>query len=170
MFLPDQYEVPKSSGNYMKLEDGNNTFRILSSAVVGWEGWVEDEGKRKPERFAMEEKPTDLRKFDGQKLNHFWAFAVYNYDSKKIQVLEVTQKTVQNAIKGYVDDEEWGDPKEYDITIKKEGEKLTTKYSVIAKPHKELDPNIRQEYEETTLDLEKLFIGEDPFNEDTQQN
>ena len=50
-FLPDGYEVPKSSGGgYMKFKQGANKFRILSSPVLGWEYWTESKeastGKR----------------------------------------------------------------------------------------------------------------------------
>ena len=40
MFLPENYKSPE--GNYMKLQDGENTFRVLSSAIVGWEYWNRD--------------------------------------------------------------------------------------------------------------------------------
>jgi hypothetical protein len=46
-FLPEGYEVPKSGGNYMKLKQGPNKFRILSAPIIGWEYWSED---RKPVR------------------------------------------------------------------------------------------------------------------------
>ena len=49
--LPENYEVPESAGNYMKFEEGENTFRIVSNVIVGWEYWIEDaEGNRKPIR------------------------------------------------------------------------------------------------------------------------
>jgi hypothetical protein len=48
--LPEGYTPPKSSGNYMKLIQGVNKFRILSKIIVGWETWVEEDGKRKPVR------------------------------------------------------------------------------------------------------------------------
>jgi hypothetical protein len=42
-FLPDNYERPAASGgNYAKLEDGQNRFRFLSPAVVGWLYWNTD--------------------------------------------------------------------------------------------------------------------------------
>ena len=38
-FLPSGY---KEVSNYMKFVDGENRFRILSPAIVGWEYWNED--------------------------------------------------------------------------------------------------------------------------------
>lgn len=162
-FLPQDYTVPTSTSNYFKFEQGDNKFRVLSSAVIGWEGWIE----KSPKRFRMDEKPTDLREFKDQKLNHFWAFIVWNYKAEKLQILQITQKGIMKTMQAHVADEDWGDPKQYDIVVNREGEDLTTKYEVKMKPKKELDKDIVQKYEEATIDLEKLFDGESPFPEET---
>ena len=46
-FLPDNYSEPVES-NYMSFEEGDNTFRVLDKATVGWEYWKETiiEGKK----------------------------------------------------------------------------------------------------------------------------
>ena len=36
-FLPKGYETPESEQRYMALEEGQNTFRILAPAIVGYE-------------------------------------------------------------------------------------------------------------------------------------
>ena len=169
-FLPKnedgtEYEVPASAGNYMRFEQGDNKFRVLSSAIVGWVGWVKEEGKPVPKRFRMDEKPIDLTQFEKQKINHFWAFVIWNYQIEKVQILEITQKGIMKTIKTYTEDEDRGDPKEYDIVINREGEDLNTKYGVSVKPKKELSSEAKQEYEETKVELEALFEGKDPFGE-----
>jgi hypothetical protein len=77
----------------MEFEEGANTFRILSSAIVGYEWWVDtEEGGRAPIRVrTAEEVPTEVRNAtDTQaKPKHFWAFTVYNYAQEAIQVLEI---------------------------------------------------------------------------------
>ena len=156
--LPPDYEIPASSGNYMKFEEGENTFRILSSAVVGWVGWTD----KKPQRFRMEDKPTDLRQFDKQKISHFWAMVVWSEKAQRIQVLEVTQKGIQNTIKTIVD--KWGSPSEYNITVNAVG--AGTKevdYSVVNNPKTELDLAVKETYDNANIDLEELFSGGDPF-------
>ena len=82
-FLPPDYKAPTSS-NYMKLEEGENQFRVLSSAIVGWEWWVIENQKPTPKR--AKEMPQTLPQNikvgeDGQpqKPKHFWAFVVYNH-------------------------------------------------------------------------------------------
>ncbi len=159
-FLPENYEVPASYGNYMKLEKGDNIFRVLSSAVIGYEYW-NDEDKPIRLKTKPEQIPLDMRK--DSNLKHFWAFAVWNYKAGKIQVLEVTQKTIQETIKTFVEDVDWGSPKGYDIKITRTGDKLETSYTVSPKPHTPIKLDIKSVYENTPVDLENLFKGEDPF-------
>ena len=47
-FLPDGYQTPEIPSNYMTLEEGQNSFRVLSSAIVGYKWWIEkgEEGRR----------------------------------------------------------------------------------------------------------------------------
>lgn len=159
-FLPEGYTLPTSSDNYFKFEKGKNKFRVLSSAVAGWQYWTEDkEVKRSKEKF---EKLENIKKGEGQQ--HFWAFVVYNYDLEKIQILQITQKTIQKEIYKLIEDEDFGDPREYDLIVRKEGEgKTGTTYSIQAKDS-DIDEDIIDEYEQLDVDLEKLFVeGGDPF-------
>lgn len=165
-FLPTDYEVPASTGNYMKFDKGENTFRVLSSAIIGWQGWIVKDGKPAPARFHNDEKPTNLTAFKDGKVSHFWAFTVWNYKTKRIQILEVTQKTIQASMKAFVDNAKWGDPKGYDITISKSGDGLETEYSVMPNPHTKLDAEIEQFVKDTPVNLEALFEGADPFDKD----
>lgn len=155
-FLPKNYEAPKSQGNYFKFIKGENRFRILSSAVTGFEYWNND-NKPVRSREGWEEKPADMRS-DSQ-VKHFWAFVVWNYDAKKAQIMEVTQKTIQYAIGAYVDNGKWGDPTKYDLVVNRTGDGLETEYTVIAEPHSEAP-----KADTSKINLEALFNGEDPFS------
>ena len=153
----------------MKLEDGENTFRVVSSAVIGWEYWTEDGGQRKPNRVRdYDDLPKDVQQTqDRQKqAKHFWAFLVLNRKNNEAQVLELTQKTLMRDIEGLVASKSWGDPKAYDITIartKTGSEARDVKYSVRPEPKEELDEGIRAFIDALEVDLNKLFTGEDPF-------
>ncbi len=167
-FLPTGYQEPVKVSNYMKLVEGENNIRILSSAIVGYEYWVDeenDEGKqvRKPIRLRQGQ-PIPVEFADDVKF--FWVFVVYNQDAKKIQILEVTQAKVRKPIKALVDNKKWGDPKEYDITITKTKTGPDPKdvdYQVTPNPKEEIDAEVVAKYEEMNLNLELLFDGEDPF-------
>jgi hypothetical protein len=162
-FLPTNYEVPTKSGSYMRFTDGINRIRILGSAIVGWEGWkTQNDGSRKPIRKRMGESlsATDV---DDEQIKHFWAMPVYNYQEEKIQILEITQKSIQKAIKALVADKDWGSPIHYDLVITKTGQKLDTEYQVQPKPAKPLTDGILRVYKDMEIHLEHLYEGKDPF-------
>lgn len=163
-FLDANYEVPQKSGNYMKFQDGENRFRVLSSPILGWETWsTGQDGTRKPIRRPMD-KPFSLVEIeDEENVKHFWAMPVWNYAEEKIQILEVTQKGIQKSIRALSRDEDWGSPVNYDIVVTKSGQKLETEYEVKPKPAKKLDPGITQLYTDTFIDLKALYRGDDPF-------
>jgi len=156
-FLPDSYELPQSGGNYMKLQDGENKIRILSKPIVGWLDWKD----KIPYRFQMKQKPD--KPLDKNPIKHFWAFIVWNYNEQSIQILEVTQQTIQAAIQNLSKDEDWGAPFAYDLKINKKGSKLDTTYSVTPSPKKPLADEILQAALEKPCHLEALFTGADPW-------
>lgn len=161
-FLPKGYSLPKSGGNYMKLEKGKNKLRILSAPLLGWIDWIEEEGKKKPNRFAYDKMPETS--FNPERpVKHFWAFKVWNYDTKAVQIMEITQSTIQGAIQTLASSEDWGSPIDYDLTIERTGEDMLTKYSVTPTPPKELTEEIKLEVEKVKVDLDKLLEGGDPF-------
>lgn len=162
-FFPGDYEIPTSS-NYLKFKNGLNKFRILDSAIIGWVYWTNE---NKPVRTARPPASTPDIKFDNKgeasKVKHFWAFPVYNWDEKRIQILEVTQSTVQEGIKALVDNTDWGDPWTYNIAVTRTGDKLDTTYVVQPSPKTEMPPEILAEYKRMNLDLKGLYEGRDPF-------
>lgn len=166
-FLPDDYNIPSSNDKYMKLELGDNKFRILSEPIMGNEYWVEEDGKRKPIRKKMNEELVLSEIPEPDKIKHFWAMVVFDYADENIKVLEITQKGIMNSIKALSKDEDWGDPtgdKGYDFLIQREGEGLNTKYSVNPKPRKSLPDGVMELYKDMKIDLSQLYEGGDPFN------
>jgi hypothetical protein len=66
--------------------------------------------------------------------NIFWAFVVWNFDTKAVEILEITQTTIQTALEELINSEEWGDPLGYGITVNRKGDNLETEYSVVPSP------------------------------------
>ncbi|UPJ35832.1 hypothetical protein IVB45_02130 [Bradyrhizobium sp. 4] len=164
-WLPEGYEAPKTAGgNYAKLEDGANKFRILSSPVIGFLYWTND---NKPTRLKArpETLPEDIRVQNGvaDKVKHFWAFAVWNYRDSKVQILEITQASIQGPIEDLVTNDDWGNPQAYDIAITKKGQKLDTEYSVQPSPHRDVPVEAQAALRATPVNLAALFTGGDPF-------
>lgn len=161
-FLPKEYQVPSSSDGYMKLEQGENRFRILTSPIIGWEAWTPE---RKPVRTPMD-KPFSTLQFDPSEVKHFWAMVVFNYSSKKIQILEVTQKGIQKSLRALAQDEDWGTPvNSYDLVISRTGEGMETKYETFPKPAKKTDEGILVAFGDMNINLQALYEGKDPFSE-----
>ena len=74
-------------------------------------------------------------------------YAVDRQD-KKIKILE-QGNSLFSQIKGYVADEEYGDPTKYDIKIKKEGSGKETRYTAIASAKKsDLTPEELEQLEQ----------------------
>src|SRR5688572_25113765 len=169
-FLPKDYETPEIPSHFMELEEGVNTFRILSSAIVGYKWWVDaGEGGRKPVRVrTADEVPEDVKNAPEKRAQakHFWAFPVYNYATKSIQVLEIKQQTIMRAIEAFVKNPKWGNPQRYDLMIEKvkTGSKdWDVEYHVVPEPPTPLDAGIAELAKMVPVRLEALFDGEDPF-------
>lgn len=168
-FLPANYEPPVTSG-YMKLIDGRNRLRVLGPAIVGNEFWkTGPDNKRIPVRRRMNEPihagelPVDARSGKAERIRHFWAFPVWNYNDERVQILQLTQATIQRAVRALCDDPEWGDPTTYDLVITRSGSELDTEYTVQPQPRKNLHPDVTAAFAATPINLEALFDGGDPF-------
>lgn len=160
-FLPKNYEAPKTEGNYYKFKKGANAFRILSPAIYGYEYWNRD-NKPVRSREPWEDRPEDMK--DGGTVKYFMAFVVWNYEVRKAQILEITQKTIREAIENLYENKKWGDPSKYDIVVEAKGDGLEREYTVLPEPHSEA-PNANIE----KINLEALFSGADPFAVSSQQ-
>ena len=157
-WFPEGYTTPSDVSSFMKLEDGDNTFRILSKPVVGYEYWT-TESKPVRSREKFEETPNIKLTKEGKPttVKHFWSFLVYNYKVNAIQSLELTQASVMKAMKALIENPKWGNPAGYDITINRTGKELLTKYAVVPNPHSALTPEIEEAFANTTIDLEDIF-------------
>jgi hypothetical protein len=147
-----------------------DTFRILSSAIVGYEWWMDTaDGGRVPRRVRTAgEVPEDVRQAleTQNKAKHFWAFTVYNYAAESIQVLEIKQQTIMRAIEALLNNPKWGNPQGYDLTVEKVktgSRDLDVEYHVIPEPPSPLDEGIAELSKHVPVRLEALYEGQDPF-------
>jgi len=164
-FFPEGYEVPTAESGYMKLQLGDNKFRILDKPIMGSEWWVTDGDSRKPVRKRIGEK-IQVGEVEGD-IKHFWAFPVWNYGVSRIQILEITQKSIQTEMNKLINNPKWGSPMNYDFNIGRTGEGMETRYSVQPEPPETLPKEIVDMYKNTSIHLEALYEGGDPFAETT---
>lgn len=166
-FLPENYEAPKAGGgNYTKLQDGETRLRILSNPIFGFEYWNTD-GKPVRVQQRPNGKPADMRLVDNngreEKIKEFWAMKVYNYNEQQMQVCQITQSQIKNALAELSRDADWGHPKQYDVKITRSGKGLETKYVVTPVVPKPVSEEVKKAYGATPINLEALFSGDDPF-------
>lgn len=159
-FLPENYEQPASGGRYTKLDVGETRIRIISNSIVGWLGWTTD---NKPLRDKSKELITRVDNLKDSP-RHFWAFLVWNFKTEQIEIMEITQRSIQNAIMKLYKSDDWGDPKGYDITINKEGEGMKTEYHIQGAPKSKFNAEkVKDAFASAPVNLQAILTGDDPF-------
>lgn len=180
-FLPKNEKEPVTK-NYLNPSDADEngvTFRVLSNSIVGQEYWItinneQGESTRKPVRIGATETVavSELEENRWGKLDipkYFWAFVIWNVDAKKVQIMNITQKSIRRQIKALLKNEKWGDPHDYDLTLSKTGEGRETEYTIQPNPKEKIDPGIVQMYKDMDIDMEDWRKGEDPFSQEVTQ-
>ena len=131
------FEVKTNTGNYLRLKSAGDKakIRLVSTPIHFME---EYEGKFN-DRFAwivIDRADGEIKAFKGGVM-------------------------IYAKIKEYAIDDDWGEPKEYDLTITRTEEKGNY-YTVIASPKKtKITAEELKKIKETDLDLEKMFKTED---------
>lgn len=165
---PKTYEKREEVSDYMKLKkEGDYRVRILRDPILGFETWEEgvgDNGQKKltPHRCKTWEEARNLPSKDG-KIKEFHAFIVWDYQTKMVRLLNVTQK-YKEEIYDYSVDINWGDFSKYDLIINRKG--LTfddTKYKVRPIPHKPMDSEISEALKQVEIKPELYFEGGHPI-------
>jgi hypothetical protein len=173
MFTPDKF-AESQVGNYMKFEDGQNRIRILEKPITGYVYWEDAEGNLVPknEMAGKGGKPVRVKSWEGLTnaqrgaMKGFAAMVVWNYQAERIQILEVKQVGIMNALEALSLSKSWGDVTSFDIVITKTRTGINptdVEYSVMPEPKEPVSKEIKEAYKEAHIDLEALYRGEDPF-------
>lgn len=169
--------LAKGDSRYISLSkiEGEKRIRFVGQGITGLVGWTEPAPGEKsgyPIRWEVEpsQYPENLqknKKTGKPEVKDFLAGIVWDYDVQKFMIIEITQKTVRQAIAKYMRDSDYGDPHGYDIKISREGEGINTEYTTIATPPKPLSAEIKQAWNETgnKIVLAALYDGDDPFKD-----
>lgn len=119
--------LKSSSGDILKLEDG----KAYKVRIIG-----------EPYVYQSE--------YNGDLSTRF-ALTVYNETDNKAQIV-MLPKGAFGTIFDLTENEDWGDPEQYSITIKRTGSGLDTEYSIQPSPKKPLDADKKTEVESIVLD------------------
>jgi len=163
-FLPENYEAPQTGGgSYFKPADGPNRIRVAGGAIVGWVAWDRSGDRPAPKRGRV---LGEVKKFasDEEKPRFFWAFPIIDRnDGNRAKIWEVTQVTIQSQIEALVRNSDWGNPKEYDLTITKSGAGKDTTYTITPSPKTPIDITSAEQAKVDGMYLDALYEGGDPF-------
>lgn len=170
-FLPSKYTP--SVSEFMKLDEGSNIVRIASTPLIGYIWWVDETGtpKKKGEMVKKGDKPIrvgfeDSLPADVESAKEFWMVKVYDFATDSVRVLEITQSTIIRSLNDLIINEKWGDPRNYNLDIKKDGKGQQTKYSVLPEPKEDLDEEIQEKINTSRVDLNRYLSPVDPFGDD----
>ena len=154
------YAIPEKPSDYLKLTEGAHKLRILASPILGWEFWDKTGDKPSVKRWAFDAPhPTDAK--------HIWGVVVYNYTLKRVQLLSISQSSIQEDLRALASNEDWGSPLGYDITIMRTGRTMNdTKYSLTPSPKKPLPTEAKEAFDASGADLQRWIAGGDIFKRD----
>jgi hypothetical protein len=174
-----------SGGGYLslsKLPDGGSVrFALLSDEPLeGWECWGSANGTNRPFRFDFEPTYEDIVAEMGEfepregrggpgtaDVKFFIALPVYSFDSGKVQVLQLTQKTLIKELDAISQLDEYENLLEFDFSVSKKGSGLTTEYAIRPLPRKKgAQEHLSAAWIEAQaegFDISRLLTGANPF-------
>jgi len=163
MFIPEDFKQPVMVTRYFRPMVGQpHKVRILSDKpLCGYLRWTDD---KRPVRWSYMDQAPEADWAADSKPKSFIAVAVWNYDEKDVQVWEITQSSIREAIENLSVDPDFGHPVNYDLKVMRTGKDLETRYTVVP-ISADLKPEVQDALVnlEQRVKLENLFTGDDPF-------
>lgn len=112
-----EYEAPSTAGLYLKLEDNKPVkLRIASQPYIYRDSYTDK---------ASGVTQESVR----------YAWIVYNFTAEMAQILRLPV-TGFKMLQAIAADDDWGDPTEYNLTVKRSGTGKQTEYSVTPTPNR----------------------------------
>ena len=181
--------APGAGGGYLnpsKIQSGTSArFALLDDQPLEFfEVWGDGpDGSVKPFRFSEDPTPEDIeaelgeftrrQNRDGtapEAVKPALAIPVYNHDTKQVQIMQLTQKSIIRELDSISQMEDYSNLIEWDFVLGKEGNGLNTEYSLRAVPRKKgTDPAIQEAWSEVKkagFDIPRLLDGTNPFREE----
>ena len=124
---------PGKGGSFMRLEEGDNVVRVITSPYQFYIHWTKDESNQSCKvRCAMENCPVCQR---GENASARWFIGVLNKKGDKAvpSLLEISLQ-VYSQIKALKNKKNWGDPRAYDISITRKPKGSQPLYVVTPEP------------------------------------
>lgn len=168
MALPQDFkqEAPVSKYTMDTLKTSPKVkFRVLSEFIHGKSVWGDKDGKRIVTRRRLgESMPVSaigINKYTGEPelVKQFIAAVAYNYTNQQVEIFETDKSKIIGQIVAIEADEDWGDSRNFDLSISKTGEGKETKYTVLPANKGAFQGDVKW----NDIKLEALYTGENPF-------
>lgn len=122
-------EIAENGGKYVKFWDTPVKLRVLTWITVARSDW--DKSWEKYKEYLTKERQEPLNPWDEKnqpkQVRLIW---VYNHTEKKVQLWNVSQVSIMKELKRLSKDEDFWDPREYDIKVTKVVASSKTEYKV----------------------------------------
>lgn len=148
------YTVPVGESQFLKTTVGDNKIRLCSMPIEIVTHPVKDGGKTS--FFDCAGEGCEHCKKNVKKQYRYAYLCISRKDGKPY-VFEAPL-TVFKQILQYATDKEYGNPMDYDLNVKKEGDGLQTVYTVIGYPKKPLTIEETKMLEEANIDIKEKYL------------
>lgn len=126
-------DVKSGDSKFLKLNPGDNRVRICSMPAEVRYVQTSKKGEKYATKYIESDEQAKEEQAKGKQIKYKYAYIVISRVDGKVYVMEIAA-SVMRQIYTYATNKEYGDPQNYDITVKKEGDGLQTKYTVIPSP------------------------------------
>lgn len=117
--------------DFIVLKEGDNKVRVLTNPTQFASHWVVlDDGSKRKVVCATEGCPVCKRGQDGDKPQARWLIKVLSREDGVVKLLEIGPQVLR-GIKDLANSEDWGNPVEYDINIRRGKPNTKPLYSVV---------------------------------------
>jgi hypothetical protein len=157
------YTDPKKPSKYLKLSEGTHLLHFLTEPkdVVSYFVQFVDGNDGKKQKICTPDLGDGNQPADTKRT---WAFKVWNYDIEEIQILEVSQRSIQDYLHSIATGKIRKDWTKYPIQITRKGEKMETVYTCMAGDNQAITLEIEKAMANTFVNLQAMATGQDPFD------
>jgi hypothetical protein len=122
------------TSSFMRLEEGDNMVRCVSSPYQGYSHWTVDaSGQKRKVGCSLKDCPVCARGNPEEAAKPRWMLAVLNRKTNKPAILEIGPQ-IFKGIKALSQSKRWGNPREYDLNIIKAPKGTNPLYTIMPEP------------------------------------
>ncbi len=139
------------SNSFLRLQEGDNTVRVLGNPVQAYVHWLDLPNGKKQKVNSPISDPELVRRLEeaGFPKKATWFLRVLDRSDQTFKILEVGPQ-IYRGIKALYENKKWGPVSKYDITIKKGKKGTNPLYNVSPDPAEPLPSELKAQLAEFT--------------------